>query len=92
MFGYLQSVGMSLRQNEPGMLLNSDGRAGVGARCWTTRGKAGRVHLCHVVSGRIPLKGKLDVQILRNGGVHDATCEDVGEATVIACAPEFAPQ
>lgn len=50
------------------------------------------MHLCHVVSGRIPLKGKLDVQIFRNGGVHDATCEDVGEATVVACAPEVAPQ
>lgn len=88
----LQSVGMSLRQNEPGMLLNSDGRAGVGARCWTTRRKAGGVHLCHVVAGRILLEGKLDVEILRNGGVHDATCENVGEAAVVACAPAVTQQ
>lgn len=46
------------------------------------------MHLCYVVAGRIPLKGKLDVQVLGNGRVHDATCQDVGEATVIACAPE----
>lgn len=28
----LQSVGIPLRQDEPGMLLNGDGRTGVGAR------------------------------------------------------------
>lgn len=46
------------------------------------------MHLRHVVAGRIPLKGKLDVQVLGNGRVHDAACQDVGEATVIARAPE----
>lgn len=50
------------------------------------------MHLCHVVAGRIPLEGKLDVQILRNGGVHDATCENVGEAAVVACAPAVTQQ
>lgn len=79
---------MSLRQNEPRMLLNSDGRAGVGARRRATRGKAGRVHLCYVVAGSVPLKGKLDVQVLSNGRVHDATGQDMGEATVVARAPE----
>lgn len=46
------------------------------------------MHLCYVVVGRIPLKRKLDVQVLSNGRVHDATGQDVGEATVIARAPE----
>lgn len=86
--GCLQSVGMSLGQNEPRMLLNSDGRAGVGAGRRAPRGKAGRVHLCYVVAGRLPLKGKLDVQVLGNGRVHDATGQNVGEATVVARASE----
>lgn len=91
MSGCLQSVGVSLGQNEPRMLLNSDGGAGVGARCRTAGGKAGGVHLCDEVAGRIPLQRKLDVQVLRDGRVHDSTCQDMGEATVIACAPEVRP-
>lgn len=83
----LQSVGIPFRQNEPWMLLNGDGRTGVGARCWTAGGEAGRVHLCQVVSGRFPLQGQLDVEVLSDGRVHDATCQDVGETTVITRAP-----
>lgn len=87
----LQSVGVSLGQNEPRMLLNGDGRAGVGAGCRAAGGKAGRVHLGDEVAGRVPLQGKLDVQVLRDGRVHDSTRQDVGEATVIARAPGVRP-
>lgn len=45
------------------------------------------MHLCQVVTGRFPLQGKLDVEVLSNGRVHDTTCQDVGETTVITCTP-----
>lgn len=83
----LQSVGIPLRQNEPWMLLNGDWRTRVGARCGTAGGEAWRVHLCQVVTGRFPLQGQLDVEVLSNGRVHDTTCQYVGETTVITRAP-----
>lgn len=45
------------------------------------------MHLCQVVAGRFPLQGKLDVEVLSDGRVHDATCQDVRETAVITCAP-----
>lgn len=69
------------------MLLNSDGRAGVGARCRATGGEARRVHLSQVFVGRVPLQGQLHVEVLGDGRVHDATCQDVGETAVIAGTP-----
>lgn len=69
------------------MLLNGDGRTGVGAGCGAARREAGRVHLCQKVPGGFPLQRQLDVEVLRDGRVHDATRQDVGETTVITCAP-----
>lgn len=43
------------------------------------------MHLGQVVTGRFPLKGQLDVEVLSNWRVHDATCQDVGETAVITC-------
>lgn len=45
------------------------------------------MHLSQVVVGGFPLQGKLDVEVLSDGRVHDATCEDVGETAVITRAP-----
>lgn len=45
------------------------------------------MHLCQVVAGRFPLQGKLDVEVLSDGRVHDATCQDVRETAVITRAP-----
>ena len=45
------------------------------------------MHLCQVVAGRFPLQGQLDVEVLGDGRVHDATGQDVGETTVITRAP-----
>jgi len=82
-----QRVGTALGQDEPWMLLNGDGGAGVGAGGGAAGGEAGRVHLRQVVAGRLPLQGQLDVEVLGDGGVHDATGQDVGETTVITRAP-----
>lgn len=45
------------------------------------------MHLGQVVVRGFPLQGKFDVEVLSNGRVHDATCEDVGETAVITRAP-----
>ena len=78
---------VSLGQHEAGVLLDGDGGAGVGARGRATGGQAGGVHLGQVVPGRLPVHGQLDVEVLGHRGVHDATGEDVREATVVTCAP-----
>lgn len=83
----LQSVGVSFREHEPRVLLDGDGRAGVGAGCWAAGGEAGRVHLCQVVAGGLPLQRQLDVEVLSDGRVHDATGQDVRETTVVTRAP-----
>lgn len=69
------------------MLLNSDGGAGVGARRRAAGGEAGGVHLGQELVGGVPLQGRLHVQVLGDGRVHDATRQDVGEAAVVAGAP-----
>ena len=45
------------------------------------------MNLCHVILGRFPWQGQLDVEVLSDGRVHDATCQDVRETTVITRAP-----
>lgn len=69
------------------MLLDGDGGAEVGARGGAAGGQAGGVHLSQVVPGLFLVHGELDVEILCHRGVHDATGENVGEATVVTCAP-----
>lgn len=83
---YLQSVGVALAEDEPWVLLNGDGGAGVGAGGAAGR-EAGGVHLGQVVPGGLPLQGQLNVQVLGDGRVHDATRQDVGETAVVTRAP-----
>lgn len=45
------------------------------------------MHLSQVFVGRVPLQGQLHVEVLGDGRVHDATCQDVGETAVIAGTP-----
>lgn len=84
---HLQSVGVPFRQNKSRMLLNGDGRTGIRAGRRTAGGKTGRVHLCQVVPRRFTLQRQLDVEVLSDGRIHDATCQDVGETAVITRAP-----
>lgn len=60
------------------MLLDGDGGTGVGAGGGAAGGEAGGVHLSQAIVGGFPLQGQLDVEVLSDGRVHDATGEDVG--------------
>lgn len=45
------------------------------------------MNLGQVIPGRFALQRQFDVEVLSDGRVHDATCQDVRETAVITCAP-----
>ncbi len=81
-----QCGGATMWQDEAWVLLDGEGGAWGRAGPWAARWHTGGMDLWQVVPGRLCLQGQLQMKILCHRSIHDATCQDVRQATVVTGA------